>query len=134
MITLPNWMRFMVLAVAVTDVPSFSVIRERSYPLLCGAGGLAVALTISPDFFAYADDKGWNISDVYLAGFEFAAVATSFLFTFYTFVITAERGFIARMRRSIHYQQLITYTVRALALGVALALLSLPMMVTDPLP
>ena len=38
------------------------------------------------------------------------------------------------MRRSIYYKQMLDYTVRALALGVVLAIVSIPMMVVEPLP
>jgi hypothetical protein len=121
-------------AMATTDVTSISVIRERAYPIFCGSTAAGLVFVISPNFFIYAACQKWHISSLYEAGFEFGAVATSFLFTFYTFVVTAERGFIARMKHSIYYELLITYTVTALILGVALAIVSLPMMVIDPAP
>jgi hypothetical protein len=119
---------------ATTDVVSFGALRERTYPLFCGVVAAVVVFAVSPHFFTYAADMKWNLGSLYLAGFDFAAVATSFLFTFYTFVVTAERGFIIRMKKSIYYSLLITYTVRALTLGVILALVSLPLMVIGPAP
>ena len=131
------WMilkRYMAPVMATTDVLSFSVIRERTYPIFSGLIAAAIIFAVSPSFFAYADGHNWKIAALYEAGFEFAAVATSFLFTFYTFVVTAERGFIAKMRRTIYFQQLIQYTVTALILGTVLAVISIPMMVIEPLP
>ena len=119
---------------AQTDVASFDVLRERSYPLILGVVAAVAVFIVSPDFFAYADGHNWKISELYYAGFEFSSIAASFLFTFYTFVVTAERGFIAKMRNSIYYAQLISYTLSAIGAGVLLAIASLPMMVLEPLP
>jgi len=119
---------------AITDVASFGAIRERIYPLVAGLVAGATCFAGAPTFFCYAQSQNWKIGEIYVAGFEFSAVATSFLFTFYTFVVTADRGFIARMRNSIYFADLITFTVRALILGTVLAIVSVPMMVMEPAP
>lgn len=119
---------------SLADVVSFEVIAERGYPFFCGVLAATAIFAVSPDFFCYASAHGWKLEELYLASFDFSSVTTSFLFAFYAFVVTAERGFIAKMKSSIYFAQLITYTVRALILGVVLAVASLPMMVIQPVP
>lgn len=120
--------------VATTELPSLSLIWERSYPLLSGAATGGAILYFWPGGFLFAEAKHWELGKLFDAGFDFAAIATSFLFTFYTFVVTAERGFIYRMRNSIYYTQLIEYTVAALVLGAALGVISLALEVINPKP
>lgn len=115
-------------------MPSVSQIWERIYPVLIGmiAGGLV--LYFWPGGFLFAKSKHWELNKLFAAGFNFSAVATPFLFTFYTFVLTAERGFIARMRHSIYFAMLIEYTMSALKLGTVLAIASVVLDIVGPHP
>lgn len=119
---------------AVTEVPSPSQIWERVYPCTFGVIAGAVVLIFWPGGYLFAEANHWKLDVLFGAGFEFSAVATSFLFTFYTFVLTAERGFIARMRRSVYFGMLIDYTMNALRLGAIFAIASLLMEVFEPHP
>jgi len=118
----------------LADVPSADVAWERFYPVGIGLAAAAATVAASPNFFSFATQEHWHLEVLYLAGFEFASVATSFLFTFFMFVIAADSGFIAKMKSSIYYGRMIGFTARALALGVILALASLPLMVIQPIP
>jgi hypothetical protein len=117
-----------------TDTPSASLIWERAYPLLCGVVAGGAILFFWPGGYLFAEAKHWELNKLFDTGFDFSAVATSFLFTFYTFVVTAERGFISRMRLSLAFAMLIEYTVIALILGTALAASSLVLAVVGPKP
>lgn len=110
------------------------LVFEANYPMIFGGIAAAAALAYAPQAISVFTENEWKIDSIYSAVFDVSAITTPFLFTFYSFVATAERGFIGRMRASVYYRMLMQYTVRALLLGGLLTLLSIPVMVIEPKP
>jgi hypothetical protein len=117
-----------------TKAISLKLIWERNYPFLLGLSTGLLAVSFAADIYRVGSERHWEISEIYTAGFEFGAISATFLFTFYTFVVTAERGFIAQTKHSIYYAALIRYTLWATALSTIFSVASIPMMVVRPTP
>lgn len=84
--------------------------------------------------FIYLTENEMQIGSIYSSAFDVATIFTAFLLTFYTLIITADRGFIGRAKGTRPYLLLLSYTLRALGLGAAVVALSIPMMVVEPAP
>lgn len=107
---------------------------EASYPMLLGAIGAAASFVYAPDAIAHMIAAKWSVGAVYSSVFNVAAITTPFLFTFYSFVVTTDRGFIGRAKGSVYYAATVRFTVWALIFGAALTLASIPMIVIEPKP
>lgn len=107
-------------------------IIEDTYPLVAGmlAGGLALAVV--PRIYYIVQEHDLKIDQAYSGVFGLTTVLTGFLFTFYSFVITTDHGFIGKARSSIYLKRTVTFTITALVAGAIAALGSLPMMVWQP--
>lgn len=79
-----------------------------------------------------AVERQWKVDELYTAVFNIAGIYTAFLFTFYSFIATTDRGFIGRSKDSRYYRQTVNYTISALVLGGALCVLTLPILVIEP--
>jgi hypothetical protein len=107
---------------------------ETFFPFVSGLISGVVVYFWGPRGFSYLATKEYAHESIYSSVFDITSIATAFLLTFFTFVITTDRGFIGRAKGTRPYRLLLAYTLRALALGVALIVLSVPMMVVEPCP
>lgn len=107
---------------------------EANYPLALGCAGSVMALAFAPQFLNYIFDNKWDVGVLFSSVFDLAAVATAFSFTFYAFIVTADGGFIGRMKRSIYYKALLRFTIVATILGGILVIASIPLMIVKPIP
>lgn len=107
---------------------------EANFPIgLAFLAGVAT-FAFGPKAFACIIQNSWKVDVVYSSVFDIVSIFTAFLMTFYTLVITTDRGFIGRAKDSRPYRSLLAYTIRALGLGSALILLSVPIMLVEPAP
>jgi hypothetical protein len=107
---------------------------EAHHPSLLSALAFGGMLWKGPAAYAYAAEHSWKVDQAYTCVFTLATVFTAFLFTFYTFVVTAERGFLARARASTYFKQMVGYTFSAIAVGAILCVVTIPMLVVQPVP
>lgn len=105
---------------------------EIHHPAIMGGGTLAAVLWRGDLAYAYAEANKWHLDQLYTAVFTVSTVVTAFLFTFYTFIITGERGFLAASRTSIYFKQTVGYTLRAIVVGSLLSAATIPMLVIQP--
>lgn len=105
---------------------------EDLYPHVLGVGSAVIFLIYGGGISSVASTYSLKIDQAYSGVFGLATVFTGFLFTFYTFVITADNGFIGRARSSLYLRRTMKFTVTALKLGGISSLLSLLMMVWQP--
>lgn len=107
---------------------------ERHHPLAL-AGVMAASYGVyGYDLMQHAISSGWQVGNLYSSAFDVSSVFTAFLFTFYTFVVTTESGFIGRMKKTDVYGLLKSYSSVALVLGALLIAASIPMMIIEPKP
>lgn len=107
-------------------------IYEDIYPhgaaLLVGA-----ACYLNGDALArFVERHQLKVDEAYTGIFGIATVLTGFLFTFYSFVLTTEHGFIGRARTSYYLRRTTIFTVTALVAGAASAIASLTILVWQP--
>ncbi len=95
---------------------------------------MGVTLWAGPQAYALAERSKWHVDELYTCVFTLATVFTAFLFTFYTFVITAERGFLGRAKGSIYFRRTVHYTFVSIWVGAALCLATVPLLVAQPTP
>jgi|SRR6185312_2135825 len=107
---------------------------EVHHPMVVSALVFVAVLWWGPGGFSYADRKSWHLDQLYTCIFTYSTVITAFLFTFYTFIITGDRGFLSAARESVYFRQTVSYTFRAILLGAVLSLATIPMLVIQPLP
>lgn len=107
---------------------------ERHHPAIFGGVGLLAYGTVGPQLMSAMVGAGYDAPQMYSATFDIASVFTAFLFTYYSFVVTAGSGFITRMRKTKAYALLKEYTLSALCLGVVLVVVSVPLTVIKPKP
>lgn len=107
---------------------------EAHHPMLLSGAAFGGLLIFGPDLYRYADTHKWKIDQFYTSVFTLATVFTAFLFMFYTFAVTAERGFLSRARASTYFKQMVEYTIRAIVVGALLCVLTVPMLVVQPTP
>jgi hypothetical protein len=107
---------------------------EMHHPALLGALSLGGVMLAGPRAFAYAEMHHWKVDQLYTCVFTLATVFTAFLFTFYTFVVTAERGFLARAKSSIYFKQTVRYTLSAIWVGGIVCAATVPLLVVQPTP
>ncbi|WP_340647017.1 hypothetical protein [Phenylobacterium sp.] len=107
---------------------------EEHYPHVLGLAGAAMMLVFGPNLMTSAAANGWHLDQLYAALFNLSTVFTGFLFTFYSFVVTADRGFLAQARQSIYLQRANGFTIVAITAGFILCVLSIPTLVWQPAP
>jgi hypothetical protein len=107
---------------------------EAHHPLALALVACAGAVAFGPRFYLVAAEHAWKVDQIYTCVFTLATVFTAFLFTFYTFVITADRGFIAKVRHTAAFSQTVTYTISAIAVGSILCVATVPLLVVQPSP
>ena len=107
---------------------------ERSYPLAIGLVCTTLTAWAAPWAFSGMVKANWKSENIYSSAFNMAAVATPFLFTFYTIFVTTETGFIGRLKRGSAYRSTVNFTLRAIWLGALTSVLSLPLTVVSPTP
>ncbi|TNC16424.1 hypothetical protein FF100_04040 [Methylobacterium terricola] len=117
-----------------TLVSRVEVAWDRYYPILCGLSSSIAFLALGRQGMQYMVDNQWEIANIYGDAFNFFGVLTAFLFTFYTFVVTADRGFIGKMKGTYPYRCLISYTLRALFLAGLVTVASIFLHVAKPAP
>lgn len=105
---------------------------EDSYPHAAGiAAGLACYLNSAP-IARFVAAHQLNIDEAYTGIFGISTVLTGFLFTFYSFVLTAEHGFIGKARTSYYLRRTMVFTVTALIAGAVATLVSMSILVWQP--
>lgn len=107
---------------------------EVHHPYVLGGLTFVASLVAGPRAFEYAHDHAWKVDQIYTCVFTLSTVFTAFLFTFYTFVVTAERGFLGRARASTYFKQTVRYTLGAIGVGAALCVATVPLLVVQPTP
>ena len=105
---------------------------EKNHPRVLGVSAGLLTLWAGPQALAAAAERQWEIGTLYSSVFDLFAVFTAFLFTFYTLIVTTDRGFIGRMKNTRSYSLLKTYATSALTTGGIGILASIPLMVTEP--
>lgn len=105
---------------------------EDLYPHLIGAGVGLLSLTLSDDIASSIKAYSLKIDQAYSGVFGLVTVLTGFLFTFFTFIVTTDHGFIGKARSSIYLRRANAFTITALISGATAALCSLAMMVWQP--
>lgn len=105
---------------------------EDTYPHAAGVAASVLALTFADEVGPITKAYVLKMDQAYSGVFGLATVLTGFLFTFYSFVITTDHGFIGKARTSIYMKRTSRFTVTALLSGATAALVSLPMMVWQP--
>lgn len=105
---------------------------EDIYPHVGGVAASVAVFFLSDKLSSIVSAHGLKIDQAYSGIFGLATVLTGFLFTFYSFVITTDHGFIGKARSSRYLQQTAKFTVTALIAGGVASLTSLPMMVWQP--
>jgi hypothetical protein len=120
---------------AMTSIADRAARRwELHHPALLAAIGFGVMMLFGAKIYAYADCQNWKIDQLYTCVFTISTVFTAFLFTFYTFVVTAERGFLARAKASIYFKQTVKFTLNAIWVGGILCAATVPLLVVQPVP
>lgn len=107
---------------------------EMYHPAALGGLAAVALILFGPQAYAHADSQHWKVDQLYTCVFTLATVFTAFLFTFYTFVITAERGFLARAKHTSYFKQTVKYTLTAIWVGGLLCIATVPLLVVQPTP
>jgi hypothetical protein len=107
---------------------------EGHYPHTLGLAGAAAMLVFGPKLIAFATSNGWHLDQLYSAVFNLSTVFTGFLFTFYSFIVTTDRGFLGQARQSIYLKRANGFTIVAISAGFILCVLSVPTLVWQPAP
>jgi len=105
---------------------------ENWHPLLLGAACALALWAFGWPLVSASRVATWNLPALYSAIFSISGIYTAFLFTFYSFIATTDRGFIGRAKDSIYYKRTVSFTVSALVLGGFLTLVSIPMLLVEP--
>ena len=107
---------------------------ERIYPTASGFTAVVAAFAYGPKMIGMFDGHNWSIENLYLAILTVATVASGFTFTTYTFLLTAESGFIGRAKRSIYYRNMLAYVLRATILGGVVTVATVPLFIARLAP
>jgi hypothetical protein len=107
---------------------------EDHYPHGIGMAAGTAMLIYGPRVIACATASGWQLDQLYGAIFNLSTVFTGFLFTFYTFVVTTDRGFLGKAKHSLYFKRANGFTILAIVAGFILCVLSVPMLVRPPAP
>jgi hypothetical protein len=107
---------------------------ERYGALVIAAAAAVVIFLNSSEVVACFTTKGWQISNLYAAVFNWSAIQTGFAFGVYGFVVGKNEGFIQEIRDTIAMKRFLRYVKRANIGGFILTLTSLPLTVVNPLP
>lgn len=105
---------------------------EDVYPHAVGLASAGVAIWLGGCIARAVLAHGLKLDQAYSGVFGLSSVLAGFLFTFYSFVLTTDRGFLGKARSSIYLRRTSTFTVTALIAGTLAALASLPMMTWQP--
>jgi hypothetical protein len=105
---------------------------EAWYPHVWGAVAAALALHWTPRIATLQSASVVHLDEAYTALFGLATVFTGFLFTFYSFVSTAESGFLGKARSSIYMKRANRFTVTAIIAGSMLSIFCVPLLVFQP--
>ena len=107
---------------------------EIHHPTILALATFVAAMWWGPGAYAHAAKEQWHVDQLYTCVFTLSTVITAFLFTFYTFIITGDRGFLSASRNTTYFKQTISYTFKAIVTGALLAGASIPMLVVQPTP
>ena len=107
---------------------------ELHHPAILSTATFAVALWKGPRSYALVDTSKLHIDQLYTCMFTYATVITAFLLTFYTFIITGDRGFLPAARESLYFKRTISYTLRAIIFGALLSVVTVPLLIVQPVP
>ncbi|NWE51574.1 hypothetical protein [Brevundimonas sp. P7753] len=105
---------------------------EGAYPHCAGFVAAGLAIWQGSEIAQAVAAHSLKLDQAYSGVFGLASVLTGFLFTFYSFVLTTDRGFLGKARSSIYLRRTSSFTVTALVAGTVAALVSLPMMIWQP--
>lgn len=105
---------------------------ERLHPMLLGLATVVVLWFFGWPLVAIAKQNHWNVTALYDAIFSVSGIYTAFLFTFYSFIATSDKGFLGKAKDSIYYRRTVSFTVSALILGAIVTATSLPMLLIEP--
>ena len=122
------------MTVVAAPYQRVSALIERWTPFAVGVISALATYRWGYLFFSAAELNGWDYGVIYSSVFDVTSIFTAFLFAFYSFILTQEIGFVARMRKTISYKMTIRFTLSALYLGGILIVYSIPMMVISPSP
>lgn len=107
---------------------------ENFHPAIIGTASTLLCLTKGKEITTFLEDNGAKFDQLYSSVFNVASIFTAFLFTFYTFIATADRGFLSAAKKTSYYKRSVKFTVEALIWGSLLCLATIPMLMMQPKP
>lgn len=107
---------------------------EEFAPLVAGSLTCFMLLIFTPAMFSWAGVNEKPIDRIFSGAFDLFCVFTAFLFTFYSFVVSSEKGFLSAVKKTEYFRRLKIYTFKAVVLGAIMVLFSYVMMVFSPEP
>ena len=105
---------------------------ENWHPLALGVATAGALWWLGWPLKVLADRASWNLPALYGAVFNISGIYTAFLFTFYSFIATTDRGFIGKAKKSIFYKRTVRFTISALIIGVLLTIGTIPLLLMEP--
>lgn len=93
-----------------------------------------VCLLYRAELSAQFASGAWNISNFYTAVFVLCVFQTGFLFGVYTYIVGKSAGFVAAIRETSAYTDMVRFLQWMFYLVLGLTVLSLPLVVVAPMP
>lgn len=106
-------------------------IVERFGPFFIGALSVAAIWLFKEELLTMVQSKEIDFSNLYSSVFDWSSIQTGFLFAIFGFVAGKTDGFISKIKNTPEMRLFLLYTKRALFLGFAITLSSVPLMVTS---
>lgn len=107
---------------------------ETAYPCLFGLFTCVIWYMIGAHVISMCDTHKWHLDQLYAAVFGFLSITTGFLATFYGTVQSTSDGFIKLIKDTRIMSKFLRFTKGAIVTGFVVSILTIPMLVTTPLP
>ena len=96
--------------------------------------GTISAYLFSSKASAFSIDHNLNYTAFYSAVFDLSGIFTAFLFGFFTYSISSGSPFMVAARDTPSFRKMLIYVKRAVVLGALLTVLTIPVLIVEPLP
>lgn len=106
-------------------------ILERFGPFSLAIVSVVTMYVFKADVMTMARAKDVDFSNLYSSIFDWSSIQTGFLFAIFGFVAGKTDGFISRIKNTPEMRLFLLYTKRALFLGFAITISSVPLTVTS---
>ena len=107
---------------------------ESVYPIIFALGAVAFWCLAGKHLVAVSEAKRWHLDQLYTAIFGLLSITTGFLATFYGTIQSMSEGFIKMIKNTNVMSKFLRFTKRAIITGFIVSILTIPMLVTTPLP